>query len=136
MNSMKTNQRAHSVVLVRKRASFMAGLCITLTVLSGSAFAQLGPYDRDSARSMLEAVRDDLKKNYYDPELHGLNLYARVKEAEDRIKQAKTRDQLIITVAQILLELNDSHTFFLPPFRAARVRYGLKMQMVGDACLI
>ena len=136
MNSMKTNQRAHSVVLVRKRASFIAGLCITLTVLSGSAFAQLGPYDRDSARSMLEAVRDDLKKNYYDPELHGLNLDARVKEAEDRIKQAKTRDQLIITVAQILLELNDSHTFFLPPFRAARVRYGLKMQIVGDACLI
>ena len=74
MNSMKANQRAHSVVLVRKRASFIAGLCITLTILSGSAFAQLGPYDRDSARSMLEAVRDDLKKNYYDAELHGLNL--------------------------------------------------------------
>jgi hypothetical protein len=51
---MKANQRAPSVLLVRKRASFIAGLCITLTVLSGSAFAQLGPYDRDSARSMME----------------------------------------------------------------------------------
>ena len=72
---MKPNQRAHSVLLVRKRASFIAGLCITLTVLSGSAFAQLGPYDRDSARSMLEAVRDDLKKNYYDAELHAPNMF-------------------------------------------------------------
>jgi len=35
-----------------------------------------------------------------------------------------------------MLDLNDSHTFFIPPFRAARVRYGWKMQMFGDACII
>jgi hypothetical protein len=40
----------------------------------------LGRTTRDSARSMLEAVRDDLKKNYYDPELHGLNLDAALKK--------------------------------------------------------
>lgn len=96
----------------------------------------MAKFDRDSARSMLDAVKDDLKKNYYDPSLRGMNLDARIKEAEERIKRAQTRDELIITIAQILLDLNDSHTFFLPPFRAARVTYGWRMQVFGDACFI
>jgi carboxyl-terminal processing protease len=110
--------------------------CLLLTLASHNAYAQLGPFDRDSARAMLDEVKNDLKKNYYDPSLHGLNLEARFKEAEERIKQAQTRDQLIIPIAQTLLDLNDSHTFFFPPFRAARVRYGWRMQMVGDTCFI
>jgi carboxyl-terminal processing protease len=85
---------------------------------------------------MLTEVKNDLKKNYYDPGFRGMDLDARVKEAEERLKQAQTRDQLIISIAQVLLDLNDSHTFFLPPFRAARVSYGWRMQMFGDDCLI
>lgn len=85
---------------------------------------------------MLAMVKDDLKKNYYDPGFRGLDLEARFKQAEERIKQAQTRDQLVIPIAQFMLDLNDSHTFFLPPFRAARVRYGWRMQMVGDACFV
>ena len=85
---------------------------------------------------MLSAVREDLNHNYYDASLRGMNLEARIKEAEERIKQAQTRDQMMITIAQILLDLNDSHTFFLPPFRAARVWYGWRMQMIGDACYV
>jgi C-terminal processing protease CtpA/Prc len=65
-----------------------------------------------------------------------MNLDARFKDAQEKLKQATTRDQLIVAIAQVLLDLNDSHTFFLPPFRAARVWYGWQMQMVGDACLI
>ena len=81
-------------------------------------------------------VKDDLKKNYHDPSFRGLDLEARFKQAEERIKQAQTRDQLVIPIAQFMLDLNDSHTFFLPPFRAARVRYGWRMQMVGDTCFV
>src|SRR5215213_231996 len=96
----------------------------------------LGPYDRDSAQAMLDAVRDDIKKNYYDAGLRGMDLDARFKQAQDKLKQATTRDQLMITVAQLMLELNDSHTFFLPPTRAARIEYGWQMQMVGDTCYV
>lgn len=92
----------------------------------------LGRFDRDSAVEMLRAARDDLKKNYYDPALHGLDVDAKFKAAEERLKQATTRDQLIVIVAQTMLDLNDSHTFFLPPSRAARFEYGWEMQMVGD----
>ena len=107
-----------------------------LIVMPRSGTAQLGAFDRDSAKAMLQMVKDDLKKNYYDPSLRGLDLEARFKQAEDKIKQAQTRDQLVIPIAQLMLDLNDSHTFFLPPFRAARVRYGWRMQMIGDTCFV
>lgn len=115
---------------------------VCLSALAGfppptaQAQSQLSPFDRESAYTMLDTIKDDLRKNYYDPTFRGMNLDARVKEAQEQLKQARTRDQLIITIAQIMLELNDSHTFFLPPFRAARVRYGWQMQMVGENCLI
>jgi len=107
------------------------------TSLSKPAPAQsLGPYDRDSARAMLNMVRDDLKGNYYDQTFHGLNLEERFKDGEARIKTATTRDQLMIVVAQSLLELNDSHTFFVPPARAARIEYGWQLRMVKDECFV
>jgi carboxyl-terminal processing protease len=96
----------------------------------------LGKFDRDSAEAMLDAAKDDLKKNYYDPALRGVDLEIKFKDAKERVKQATTRDQLIIIVAQTLLDFNDSHTFFIPPSRAAKVEYGWEMQMVGDAAFI
>ncbi|MDT4954197.1 MAG: hypothetical protein QOJ02_2335 [Acidobacteriota bacterium] len=133
---MKTKKTPH---LFWRIAAFAGTLCLLLTFFAGlePASAQsLGPFDRDGARAMLAAVKDDLSHNYYDAGLRGMNLEARIKEAGEIIKQAQTRDQLIITIAQIMLDLNDSHTFFLPPFRAARVWYGWRMRMVGDACLV
>ena len=97
---------------------------------------QLGPFDRDSAQSMLRAAKEDLKKNYFDATLHGVDIDTRFKEAEERLKQATTRDQLLIIVAQTMLDLNDSHTFFLPPARAAQFEYGWEMQMVGDKAYV
>jgi len=73
---------------------------------------------------MLSAAKDDLKKNYYDPQLRGLDLENLFKAAEVKVKAATTRDQLIVAVAQTLLDLNDSHTFLLPPARAASFEYG------------
>src|SRR5882724_3017354 len=96
----------------------------------------LGPYDRDNARAMLSMVKDDLKSNYYDQTFHGMNLEDRFKQADEKIKSANSRDQLMVIVAQSLLELNDSHTFLIPPSRAAKVEYGWRMQMVKDECFV
>jgi C-terminal processing protease CtpA/Prc len=108
-----------------------AGACFR-----AQAQAALGAYDRDSARTMLEEVKNDLKSHYYDQNYRGMNLDTRFKAAEEKLKQATTRDQLLVTVAQVLLDLNDSHTFFLPPGRSANVEYGWQMQMIGDACYV
>lgn len=96
----------------------------------------LGKFDRDSAEAMLDAARDDLKKNYYDPTLRGVDIETKFKDAKERVRQATSRDQLIITVAQTLLDFDDSHTFFVPPSRAAKVEYGWEMQMVGEAAFV
>lgn len=98
--------------------------------------AQIGKFDRDSAEAMLDAARDDLKKNYYDPALRGIDIETKFKDAKERVKQATTRDQLIITVAQTMLDFNDSHTFFIPPSRAAKIEYGWEMQMMGENAFV
>lgn len=131
------------VITGYRAISMLRLLLLLLTISFGlltSSNAQkaqgLDKFDRDNASAMLDAVKEDLKKNYYDPELRGMDLETRFKDAEERIKQATTRDQLMVIVAQTLLDLNDSHTFFLPPSRAAKVQYGWEMQMIGDAAYV
>jgi carboxyl-terminal processing protease len=114
-----------------------AALCWLALACADAARAQgLAPFDRDNARAMLDAVREDLRKNYYDPSLRGMDVEARFRAAEERLKQAQTRDQLMLVVAQVLLDLNDSHTFLLPPPRAASIEYGWRMKMYGDECRV
>src|SRR5229473_2123311 len=122
-----------------------AGLIILAVIaISGPALAGwspvraqgLGPYDRSSAREMLESAKEDVKKNYYDAKFHGIDIDARFRVAEDKLKQANNRDELMIAIGQALLDLNDSHTFFLPPSRAAKFEYGWTMQMVGDKAYV
>jgi C-terminal processing protease CtpA/Prc len=113
-----------------------AALCWLALAGAPARAQQLGPYDRDSARAMLAMIRDDLKNNYYDPTLRGMPLEEKFKEADERIKAAQTRDQLMVPIAQFLLNLDDSHTVFLPPGRAARIEYGWRVQMIGDRCFV
>jgi C-terminal processing protease CtpA/Prc len=131
-------QQTHQNYLFNLKAHVFAALFCLLVGAGFQARAQsaLGAYDRDSARTMLEEVKSDLKSHYYDQSYRGMDLDTRFKAAEEKIKQATTRDQLLITVAQVLLDLNDSHTFFLPPGRSARVEYGWQMQMIGETCYV
>ena len=92
----------------------------------------LSGQDRDRALIMLKAVRDDIKKNYYDPGLRGIDIEAKTKEAEERIKQARSNAEVFGIIAQMMLDFNDSHTIFIPPQRMSRVEYGWKMQAFGD----
>jgi len=118
------------------RAFTLTGLLLVAFLLSAMAQSGLDSFDRESAKAMLNAAKEDLKKNYYDPTLRGIEIDAHFKAAEDQLKAATTRDQLIIIVAQSVLALDDSHTFFVPPSRAALVRYGWEMKMVGDDAFI
>lgn len=111
-------------------------LCTVLASVNYCNAQGLGPYDRDNAQAMLSMIKDDLKSNYYDQTFHGLNVEERFKVASGKTKLATTRDQLMGIVAQSLLDLNDSHTFLIPPSRAARIEYGWQMQMVGGDCYI
>jgi C-terminal processing protease CtpA/Prc len=93
-------------------------------------------FDKSRGRDMLNAIKSDLKKNYYDAAFHGMDVDARLKAADEKIGSATSIGHIFGIIAQALVELEDSHTYFVPPGRSARTEYGWEMQMIGDKCLV
>jgi carboxyl-terminal processing protease len=115
----------------------LALLCFLSSHLTPGAVAQQNlNFERDRGRIMLGQIKSDIKKNYYDPAFHGMDLEVRFKAAEEKINQATSVGQIFGIIAQAVIELNDSHTIFIPPQRAARTEYGWQMQVMGDACYV
>lgn len=98
--------------------------------------AQASSADRELGRSMLRDIKEVIKRNYYDPAYHGIDLDARFTAAEEKLKTAASLGQVFGIVAQAVVDLNDSHTLFYPPSRTTRTEYGWQMQMIGDKCYV
>src|SRR5579863_1477422 len=115
-----------------------AGLLLIAGWVAAPSLAQ-NPFDsvqKERARQMLKDLADGVRKYYYDPSYHGVDLNARVKDADEQIRGATNLGQSFIAIESILDPLNDSHTFFNPPARNVRREYGYEEQMVGDRCLV
>ena len=116
-------------------------IALLLTLLVGtllSAYGQQPPsgFDRARGSTMLNVIKSDLKKNYYDPNFRGMDVDARFKQADEKIKTATSLGQIFGIIAQALIDLNDSHTYFIPPGRSYKTEYGWNMQMIGDKCYV
>jgi C-terminal processing protease CtpA/Prc len=108
-----------------------------LLSLSQLALAQTPTkFDIDRGRGMLQMIRNELKKNYYDPSFRGIDIEGKFKAADEQLKQATSNSQIFWIIAQVILELDDSHTIFVPPRRSTRVEYGWQMQMIGQSCYV
>jgi C-terminal processing protease CtpA/Prc len=97
---------------------------------------KLDNLDRGRAEDMLRAVYETVKKHYYDPKFHGVDIDARFKEYDNRIKQAQNLEAAFTDIAAYLSALHDSHTFFQPPSLTFRFDYGFRMQMIGDQAFV
>jgi C-terminal processing protease CtpA/Prc len=95
---------------------------------------QVSSLDRERGHVMLHAIKEDLKKNYYDPDYHGMDLETRFKSSDEKINEANSVNQIFGIIAQTLIDLDDSHTFFVPPARSNKIEYGWRMKMIGDKC--
>ena len=111
----------------------MAFIFLSVLALKAQSLDSIG---RGRAKDMLNAIKNELKSNYYDPTFHGMDLNARFKSAEEKIDKATSTGQAFGIIAQAVLELNDSHTKFYPPSLAAKFEYGWRMQMIGDKCFV
>lgn len=112
-------------------------ILLALFILTAAMSAQsLSGLERGRAKDMLNAVKNEIKNNYYDKEYHGINLDLQFKNAEEKLDKAQSMSQAFGIIAQAVLELNDSHTNFYPPPRASIVYYGWQMQMIGDRCFV
>lgn len=92
--------------------------------------------ERERMQSMLKTIKDAIKKDYYDPNYRGINIEARFKQAQDRLKQVTASPQALGVIAQVLMDFDDSHLYFLPPATNWRVEYGFRMRMIGDKCYV
>jgi len=124
------------------RLAFGLLLLFVLFALDAGVFPQqptqerIKGEDRELAERMLQNIHDALKKYYYDPSFHGIDIDARYKGYEEQLKKAETLGSAFRVVAAYLSGLNDSHTVFLPPNRNNIADYGFEMQMVGDTCYV
>jgi carboxyl-terminal processing protease len=110
-------------------------IAITLLVsvaVTGQAQQAMPPNDLHRVRNMLREAFDVVKKEYYDPAFHGVDLDARFKEFDERLKGAPTMNAGLTLVAAFLDGLKDSHTYFQPPAHSYSVDYGYRLLVVGD----
>lgn len=114
-------------------------MAICLLLVAGAqeaAKSQSLSLQRDRGRVILDNIKRDLQKNYYDPTLRGFDIDKTFKDADEKIKQAVSGGQIYGIIALAILSLDDSHTFLIPPVRTSRVYYGWSMQAVGDNCYV
>jgi carboxyl-terminal processing protease len=96
----------------------------------------LSTTERAIALTMLRQVEQDIRTHYYDPAFHGIDLSARARLAEERLKATIGFNDAIAVISDLAAGLDDLHTTFLPPNRRARVDYGWQMAMVGGVPLV
>ncbi len=113
----------------------LATFMVSVTDCTGQE-APIDRQERGIIETVLRDVIQDVKSNYYDPKYHGVDLDAAFQEAKERVKAAKTYNQALAIVAWVLRQLNDSHTFLVPPKRSHKRIYDYRYAMIGDECYI
>lgn len=92
--------------------------------------------NREMGLKLLNEMKGRIKEFYFDPKYRGIDLDARFKAAENRIKTLDYNWQVLRVLAQVLLDFNDSHTRLLLPPRTDNFEYGFSMQMIADQCFV
>src|SRR5205823_5069052 len=67
-----------------------------------------------------------------DPKFAGVDLETRFKAAEEKLKTTEYLAQALAIIAQVVIDLNDSHTRFFPPGITTIVEYGWRLKTIGD----
>ena len=117
-------------------------LCLAALVLAAATpllradTPRLSDIERAHARQMLRTVMDAVSMHYYDATYGGIDLSAHLSRAQAAIDAAPSVSASYAVIAEALLALGDSHTYFMPPDRPLTHDLGWSMQMVGDTCFI
>jgi C-terminal processing protease CtpA/Prc len=87
---------------------------------------------RDTMRSILKNVAAETSKNFYDPSLKGIDWKAATDNARQKIDNAKSVNEMEAAIYELLEQLDDSHTFFIPPMSSKETKYGFDAKPYGD----
>jgi carboxyl-terminal processing protease len=92
--------------------------------------------NRSRAQEMLHRGYEEIRKNYYDPTFHGIDIDARYKFYNDKIGSAPSLGEAFRDIVAFLEEFHDSHLFFEPPMRASVFDSGYRMQIIGQRAYV
>ena len=110
---------------------------IFLIALFVPAFSQkMDRVEKGRVHNMLMNVKKAIKNDYYDPNYGGMDLEARFKVAEEKLKATDNLGHAFAIIAQAVMDLNDSHTRFYPPATTSIVDYGWRIKVFGDKAFI
>lgn len=110
---------------------FFLPVLLLITFLSSAVADDLGP-ERDKMRAILKNVASEVQKNYYDPNLKGLDWKALTDQAKLKIDNARSVSDMLVAIYVLVDKLQDSHTHFMPPARAVKLFYGFDAKAIGD----
>lgn len=121
---------------VRRAVASCSLVVLAVGLLSARQAPLLNSTERARAKEMLNEIKSAIRNDYYDKTFHGLDLNQHFKDAEAKIDTAVSQGHAYAIIAQALIDLNDSHTYFLPPDRPAKYESGWKMSIIGDQCYV
>lgn len=123
-------------VIVLSLCAFVSSFSPVFSVAQSSKPEPMPALRRQQAQQALRDAMEVLKKQYYDPTYHGIDIQARLKQAEERLQSANSLSEAFGVVAWYFEPLNDSHTFFLPPSRPFDIQRGWETRFIGNNCFI
>lgn len=136
MNHAPFKTRSPSVTRARRCRSVISLLAVILVLLSidahKAAAGELKDSDRDRVVVMLAETKTLIEDNYWNPGIKGPKLDAQAELARTRIEKADSIGEAFAALAQFVLDLNDSHTFFVPPETRIHADYGWQEAAVGN----
>jgi C-terminal processing protease CtpA/Prc len=126
----------HRSIQGRARAYLRAGCLVALALLPAPVAGQISSVDRDRGRTMLRQVRAQIQQRYYDAGYGRVDLKATAAQLDASIQGAQSLGEVFAAVAQMAMQMGDSHTYFVPPQQTVEVDYGWELMMVGDSAYV
>ncbi len=134
---MQSRNHSSHGLCVHSFAARIAALVLLLTAAAlWPALGQTLENDRRRGVEILEEIKKDIRKNYYDVGFRGIDLDVHFKAAEEKVKQAASIGEALGIIARSLMDFGDSHTYFVIPAPADQVEQGWEMQMIGDKAYV
>ena len=129
---VKNNQRRLAKTLARSAVIVIVIVACITQVAKGQTLDN----DRRRGVEMLDVIKKDIQKNYYDTSFRGIDLDAHFKTTVEKVKAANSIGEIFGIIVRALMDFNDSHTGFILPAPADRVEQGWALQMIGDKCYV
>ena len=127
---------ANRCSLARRMLSASIGLAIVWLASNVYHATADDKYERGRMEDIMDVVAKDIQRKFYDPKLKGVDWKAITERARQRIRQADHLGDMLAAIASVPYQLYDSHTYFIPPGRSAKVDYGFEAEPFAKDILV